>query len=160
MAVSKEKTSLMSKPYADLLTKIAELNCMTAAHQKAFEALAESVQTTEVAKSKAKQNYNEQLDLGDADEMQKCLDRIKATNEEIKSLGDQMKSYGPKVMELHKVQASLIDQARQESKTAEEAVKKAKRQFVDAESVVNAAMASAGLIGILENTIANKSLKK
>lgn len=153
MATSPEKKE-------NLMVQIKALNELTAKTGENFEALAESIQVAKDDKTKAKADYSEALDLGDADGMQKALDRIKATNEQIKSLGDQMKSYGPKVMELRKIQANLIDQARQESKTAEEAVKKAKRQFVDAESVVNAATASAGLIGILENTIANKSLKK
>jgi chromosome segregation ATPase len=160
MAVSKEKTSLMSKPHADLLMKIDELNCMTATHQKTFEDLVKAVQVAENEKAGAKQSYNEQLDLGDADKMQECLDKIKQANERIKTLTAEMKGYSPKVMELHKAQAALVKQARELQKQSQELLKQARERQTTTESFDNSCLASAGNINNLELAISKATAKK
>jgi outer membrane murein-binding lipoprotein Lpp len=160
MAVSKEKMNLMSKPHTDLLLDVNELNALTATYQKAFETLVESIQVAETEKARAKQSYNEQLDLGDSGKMQECLDKIKLANERIKTLTAEMKGYSPKVLELRKAQAALVEKSWELREKVNIALKEARERQAAMETLDNVCLAAAGHIGILENTIANKSLKK
>jgi len=158
--MTSEKHTNLETQCKDLLTKIAELNCMTAAHQKAFDDIVKSIEDTKTEKAEAKKSYQEFLDQGDANKMQAALDRIRKANQRISELTAEITNYKSKVPPLRASQASLIGQARKAQGIAEKLVKETKRQLIEAESTVNAAGTAAGFINDLQNVIQKDTAKK
>jgi len=160
MAISKEKMNLMSKPHTDLLTKVNELNEQTAAHQRDFECLVKAVQTAQDEKDEAKKSYAAELDAGNADKMQECLDKIREANSRIQTLTAEMKSYLQKVPPLREAQSQLVKQARNLMSEKEQGLKDSKQQLERAKTIVNAASESLRYINDLQDVIEKTTAKK
>jgi len=155
-----EKHTNLETQCKDLRTKIAELNCMTAAHQKAFEDLIKAVQTAQDEKELAKKNYSEFLDQGDANKMQAALDRIRKANKRIDELTAEMKSFQSKVPPLRKAQAALVEKPRELREKANIALKEARERQVAMETLDNACLVAASNINNLELVISKATAKK